>query len=220
MSNRIFNDIVGSLLGSLFFISMGSYRNIHNRHHKEIFEDNRPKSRTYKSLHALKSWYSVRLFLFKLLFGLKSLIILLIRFSLRNTFYFILFVGIGILIITYFEMWTILFYFWLIPLITVLHLLLGMLELSEHYGLSYKNIFTSTRTIKTNFIENFFFAPNNSSYHLEHHLFPSVPFYNLPILHNELIKNTIYKDKAHITNGYFSMITEVIEYNKRGIFFL
>ena len=41
-------------------------------------------------------------------------------------------------------------------------------------------------------------------YHLEHHLFPGVPFYNLPKLHLMLMEEEVYQAKAHVTEGYMT----------------
>jgi fatty acid desaturase len=41
-----------------------------------------------------------------------------------------------------------------------------------------------TRSILTNRLTAFFMC--NENYHLEHHLYPGVPWYNLPALHREL----------------------------------
>jgi fatty acid desaturase len=60
----------------------------------------------------------------------------------------------------------------------------------------------STRTVIPYLWERCFFAPHNISYHLEHHLFPGVPFYNLPKLSAALMRDETYRAKAHITRGY------------------
>jgi fatty acid desaturase len=43
---------------------------------------------------------------------------------------------------------------------------------------------TQTRTVISNRVLSFFMC--NLNYHLEHHLFPAVPWYNLPRLHRLL----------------------------------
>ena len=40
---------------------------------------------------------------------------------------------------------------------------------------------TQTRTVTSNALVSFFMC--NLNYHLEHHLFPAMPWYNLPRLH-------------------------------------
>jgi fatty acid desaturase len=45
-------------------------------------------------------------------------------------------------------------------------------------------------------------AQHNIEYHIAHHLYPQVPFYNLPKLHEILMQMPTYREKAHITDGY------------------
>lgn len=76
-------------------------------------------------------------------------------------------------------------------------------SVAEHFGeMAHEDDLSSSRTVRTNVIERFFLAPHSVGYHLEHHLFPGVPFYNLPRLHEMLMQQEIYQEKAHITDGY------------------
>ena len=52
-----------------------------------------------------------------------------------------------------------------------------------------QDLFFSTRTIMLNPIIQFFYAGMN--FHTEHHIFPSVPFYNLPFLHKRFREHDI-----------------------------
>lgn len=63
-----------------------------------------------------------------------------------------------------------------------------LFNLTQHAGLD-EDVFDhrlNTRTVLMNPIFRFLYA--NMNYHIEHHMFPMVPFYRLPELH-ELIKN-------------------------------
>jgi fatty acid desaturase len=74
---------------------------------------------------------------------------------------------------------------------------------AEHFGsMEYDEELGSTRTVNPYFWERWFFGPHNINYHLEHHLFPGVPFYNLPKLHAVLMSDGAYRSKAHVTRGY------------------
>ncbi len=78
-------------------------------------------------------------------------------------------------------------------------------SVSEHFGdLAYDHELTGSRTVKTNAVERFFIAPHNVGYHLEHHLYPGIPYYNLPKLHQLLMEVPTFKANAHITQGYFN----------------
>ena len=77
--------------------------------------------------------------------------------------------------------------------------------MAEHFGeLEYDHLLRSTRTVKTNFLECFLIAPHNVGYHIEHHLYPGVPYYNLPKLHELLMETSTFKENAHLTQGYLS----------------
>jgi fatty acid desaturase len=48
--------------------------------------------------------------------------------------------------------------------------------------------YAATRTTIPGMLARFFVLPRNIGYHLEHHWYPSVPFYNLPALHARLAR--------------------------------
>jgi fatty acid desaturase len=78
-------------------------------------------------------------------------------------------------------------------------------SVAEHFGdLAYEDDLSSSRTVMPSLLERFLIAPHHVGYHLEHHLYPGVPYYNLPKLHQLLMKQEEYKVKAHITIGYMS----------------
>lgn len=106
-------------------------------------------------------------------------------------------------LIIYFEAGTDFFLYWFLPYLTVFFFLLYTRSVAEHFGsMDYEEELGSSRHIDPYFWERWFFCPHNVNYHLDHHLFPSVPFYNLPALHKKLLENPEYRQKAHITRGY------------------
>jgi fatty acid desaturase len=50
-------------------------------------------------------------------------------------------------------------------------------------------------------------APNRVNYHLEHHLFMTIPHYKLPKLHRMLRERGILKD-ASIVRGYRTILRQ------------
>ena len=106
-------------------------------------------------------------------------------------------------IIGLFGAWKGLLLYWIVPYFTVLLLLLYLRSVAEHFGsMDYDSELGSSRTVYPHFWEKAFLAPHNVNYHLDHHLYPSVPFYNLPKLHALLLGNEQYRRDAHITHGY------------------
>ncbi|MDB5901456.1 MAG: fatty acid desaturase [Betaproteobacteria bacterium] len=53
------------------------------------------------------------------------------------------------------------------------------------------------------------FAPYNVSYHIEHHVYPSVSCFNLKKLHDHIAEHPDYQRYAHITHGYKGLIAEI-----------
>lgn len=60
----------------------------------------------------------------------------------------------------------------------------------------------NTHTTVPRWWERLTVAPNNVSYHLEHHMFAAVPSYNLEKLHRLLSERGFYRGKACVTVGY------------------
>ena len=85
--------------------------------------------------------------------------------------------------------------YWLLPLF-VGQPIVRFLLLAEHTGCSYdRNPFTNTRSTITLFPLQFLFW--NMPFHAEHHLYPSIPFHQLPQAH-QLLKQHL----AHVGSGY------------------
>ena len=92
--------------------------------------------------------------------------------------------------------------YWLVPIITMFNGLLWLRSLSEHYGnLGYDHPYNYSRTTLVNGLEAFILSPHNINYHIEHHLYPNVPYYHLEKLHKLLMEQPTFSSKAHITQG-------------------
>ncbi len=81
--------------------------------------------------------------------------------------------------------WALFFWYWLIPLTTVFAFANWTRSVSEHYGLpdTTSNDLGLTRNFEGPRWERFIFTPHHIGIHLVHHLFPTIPFYNLPKAH-------------------------------------
>jgi fatty acid desaturase len=81
---------------------------------------------------------------------------------------------------------------WLLPLCTTLQPILRLRAICEHGAVSdLSSPLTAARSNRTwgtplNWLGRFFLFPHHVNYHLEHHLYPAVPHYNLPALHRLL----------------------------------
>jgi fatty acid desaturase len=89
-----------------------------------------------------------------------------------------------------------------------------ILGFAQHYGLSNKNdeknYFINCRTIILPIFWSFFYA--NMNYHVEHHMYPTVPYYNLKKVHNELIKEQNF---PNLSFGWIGLIKDM---TKSGMF--
>lgn len=112
------------------------------------------------------------------------------------------YVGIAALI-TALGIWKGVLLYWIVPYMTLFLLFLYVRGVAEHFGsMDYNEELGSTRTVIPYLWERCFFAPHNVNYHLEHHLFPGVPFYNLPRLSAALMRDPAYRNNARISRGY------------------
>jgi len=85
-----------------------------------------------------------------------------------------------------------------------------MTGLLQHGGLA-DNVLDhrlNSRTVYMNPLSRFIYW--NMNYHVEHHMFPMVPYHALPRLH-ALIKNDLPPPNASILDGYREMIPAVLK---------
>ena len=116
----------------------------------------------------------------------------------------VLFYALFGIIIIYWGVITQYIFYWAIPYFTLFFLFLYIRSVAEHFGetMDYSNELTGTRTVIPYFWERWFFCPHNINFHAEHHLYPSVPYYNLPALSEVLVANEKFSSEAHRTRGY------------------
>ena len=90
--------------------------------------------------------------------------------------------------------------YWLFPL-AVGQPMLRMILLAEHTGCSHDdNPFTNTRSTKTLFPMQLLMW--NMPFHAEHHLYPSIPFHQLPAAHQQLREHFTHKDQGYVEVNY------------------
>ncbi len=216
MKNRKLADALGDIFTAWpVLITVQSYRNNHLAHHQHTNTDDDPDWRVKKGAPQFTFPQKIRMVVLQLggyliaVNTIRDLAQILPRVSRsdRSTRAYkltrIAFYIVAALVFTYLGIWKSVLLYWIVPYLTVLFLFQHVRSVSEHFGsMDYSHELTSTRTVKPYFWERWFFAPHNINYHLEHHLFPGVPFYNLPKLHEALMRDPSYRAKAHITRGY------------------
>lgn len=86
-------------------------------------------------------------------------------------------------------------------------------QVAEHAAvpdLYSKDARLNTRTLKTHWWERLLIAPHQISFHMEHHLMPSVPLYRLPLLHRLLAAKGYYENIS-FTQGYIPLFKQVTQ---------
>ena len=131
-----------------------------------------------------------------------------LRVPSRHMILVVLALGCLIAALTYFHVWTVFLLLWVVPMMSWLKVALRLRTIGEHYGLEYDHMLRQTRTTYPNLLEKLLIAPKNIGYHLDHHLYPSVPFYNLPALHRALQAHDEFRTQAHLTHTYRTVVNE------------
>ena len=103
--------------------------------------------------------------------------------------------------------------YWIVPMFTWLVLIMRIRSIAEHHAINVdgpQTVYPRTRTTDATLLERIFLAPKNVNYHIEHHFFPSVPFYRLPELHAILMSKPGYREGAHVTHTYWGVLGESV----------
>jgi fatty acid desaturase len=95
---------------------------------------------------------------------------------------------------TYLTDWKFFFLFWLIPYLTTFQIFTWFIELAEHYPIvqSASCDLYASRNRFSHPVEAFFTSIHGENFHLVHHLFPAVPFWNLKKAHSILLQDPDY----------------------------
>lgn len=94
---------------------------------------------------------------------------------------------------------------WVMPLFTVFGVLFRMRGVAEHLVLEGTHELNSSRHVDATLLERWSIAPLNANYHIAHHLFPSVPLYNLPELQRILMQDKTFREQAALVKNYTSL---------------
>lgn len=218
------NDILSQLLLAFpILVSLQKWRFIHLYHHQYTYTDKDPDVAIFGRYPIAKQ--KLHHYLIKDFFGLNihhtykyftDVPFLTVKFNKRflgeerfekyqkvkdiSFFYVFWFVAfsVGFLLIGLDFLYYFVLY-WFIPFATFLQVFLRLRGALEHGAVANKNDeLLQTRTYILGPFLAYFFAPKYVNYHLEHHLYPNIPFYNLPKLHKYLAQEKYDKKEACI----------------------
>lgn len=220
LRNKKKNDLVTNLFSMYpLFSSIEQYRDNHLRHHRHLNTDEDPDwfiklgRKEFTFPKSKREFLITVLGYFTLVAGIKDALWFLKRFggnsNVKNksfkkklprlAFYAVLITALSLL-----GIWKEFALYWLVPYFSTFFMFQYIRSVAEHFGeLAYDHDLTHSRTIIVNPLERFFLSPHNVGYHLEHHLYPGVPFYHLPQLHRLLMGVEAYRTKAHVTHGFW-----------------
>jgi fatty acid desaturase len=229
-TSRALNDFVGTILGATIGISMHQYRVLHRLHHTYLYQRQDPDIPLHSG-YPRGFFYLVKK-LSRDLTGLTAYKTYAYFWALSSAAYFNQEISAGSIHIANADTTgykldrrlTILFHIgilsvvltngassvylvcWILPLLTVVPALLRLRAICEHGAVhDYSSPLTSARTNLGPKWLIWFFCPHNVNYHLEHHIYPSIPHYNLRACHSEMLK------KGKIEGVEFPPIQETLK---------
>ena len=223
-TNRAWNDFLSDFFCAFpVFVCTDVYRWRHLQHHQHTNTDQDPD---WVGMHMDDDWNwpkdhvsTTRLFVMDLL-GLAAHKILILLFlwsplqaavsrhvslSWAERTRLVVFISMEVALFTIFHAWGWFFLLWMLPMVTIFGALVRLRSVAEHLICPSENELNETRHVDPTWFERLTLAPFNVNYHLAHHLFPSVPWYNLPKLHNRLQELEVFQANAKITKSYLGL---------------
>jgi fatty acid desaturase len=223
--NRKINDLIADIFCAVPFLTLlKNYRMLHLTHHRYSGSPERdPEVRLY----AAEGFFYARRALGPLLKMLLAdlLFVNYVRFARDSTRFVnesrsagrlegmtardavinLVVWGGTIALAVWFHFWQELLIFWVLTQATLLFFLLKLHGYGEHTGATGPTEFERTWVHAFNPLTNFFIYPIKSGYHLEHHLFPKVPWYHMRKFRRVLLTKPDYASHAErvTVTGYF-----------------
>lgn len=211
LPSRRLNDLAGQLCGAAVGISMFTYRVVHRLHHNHLYQPSDPdmalqagypRGRAYllkrlaKDLAGLTTVKNYRYF-----FGLPGANAetgkgqrpvddtapALSRAAVRDQRLVIAVHLASLPVLAVTGWWDEYLLLWILPLVTIVQLMLRFRAVAEHGAVpDTGDVRRASRTNMAPFYVRWFLFPHHVNYHIEHHLYPSIPHYRLPACHRAL----------------------------------
>ncbi|HEY2746955.1 MAG TPA: fatty acid desaturase family protein [Polyangia bacterium] len=202
--NRRLNDLVGFLVAAPLGLSMLTYRVIHRIHHNHLYEPldpdlalmaGYPRGRGYLVRKLAKDLAGITVIKNYYYFvgkpqGVRRMDDTApgLRAAARRERKLVLAANIAFVLLSiYMGFWRWYLLLWFIPAITLLQAILRLRAIMEHGAVD--DITTPLKAARTNFVPFYLYwllFPHDVHYHIEHHLYPSIPHYRLAECHRRL----------------------------------
>ncbi len=211
--SKLLNKLFGIACAMPVLQNYSAYKVLHLRHHKHLGHEGDPD---HYDNYTRWTWLVFAMHWLRLIVGYPIYIVMIPILGFRqgnmsdrrwiSGEVLLLLVLIGIVVAL--TPWNVLLHAWLIPMI-IINTMVNIRGMSQHTFLEDPDDpVRGTRSILTNPVTEFFMC--NENYHLEHHLFPRVPWYNLKRLHGE-INEQLAKRDAPFVRSYFQFVCEFIK---------
>ena len=211
--DRRVNDFVGRLCATVQGLSMCTYRVIHRLHHNNLYGEldpdtalhgGYPRGKAYlakkllKDLAGLTAWKTYAYFLGGApALNTQTNVALRplddtsekLKAQARSDRNAVLAVHVALLAVFAWSGFLVQYLvLWILPLITVVQAILRLRAIAEHGATTdFSSPLTAARTNLLPAWLAWLIFPHQVNYHVEHHLYASVPYYRLPELHREML---------------------------------
>ena len=213
---RWLNDAIGRACATVQGLSMRTYRVVHRLHHNNLYgpadpdtaiHGGYPRGRTYlvkkllKDLTGLTAWKTYAYFFGAPAINTETNVVMRplndtsvrLREEARSDRAVV--IGFHVVALAaaaasgYLVQYLVL---WILPLLTVVQAILRLRAIAEHGATTdFSSPLTAARTNLGGRIGEWLIFPHSVNYHIEHHLYASVPHYNLPELHREMMNGGV-----------------------------
>ncbi len=212
--SRALNDFVGRLFATPVGISMCTYRVIHRLHHNHLYEDRDPdtplhggypRGRAYLAKKLAKDLLGLTAHkTYAYFFGAPAInddaaqakrplddTSPVLRKAARSDRWIVAGFQLAAPIVAFWAGYGIEYLvLWVLPLVTTLQALLRFRAICEHGAVTdFSSPLTAARTNYVPDLLRWWMFPHHVNYHVEHHLYPSIPHYNLPACHKAMAEH-------------------------------
>lgn len=212
------NRWIGFLCSAPVFVAGSAYRAYHLPHHRAVRSASDPDE--FENVTRRPAWLKILLVLWLLVGTFWYLVYLPVtgfrmgnresrRAILEEYALMLLLYGLAFALVPL----RILAEVWLLPFLFTA-LFAQLRGFTEHIFTAGDAPARAARTITSSRLVSFLML--NLNYHLDHHLYPAVPWYNIPRLH-ELLRDELRRADAPVSSSYLAFLWEVVKAFPRSV---